>query len=50
MGSQIIQTMPTVSIRACVRVCACVRACFENTDNISVTLLVNFTYGNKPSR
>ena len=48
MGSQIIQSMPTVSIRACVR--ACVRVCFEYTDNISVTLLVKFTYGNKPSR
>jgi len=33
---------------SCVR--ACVRVCFENTDNISVTLLVKFTYGNKPSR
>jgi len=27
MGSQIIQSMSTVSIRAWVRVCACVRAC-----------------------
>lgn len=35
-------------VRAFVR--ACMRVCFENADNISVTLLVQFTYGNKPSR